>query len=776
MDGTAARMLRAMTDPAPEDAEYHGWYADVSRVSDEDLGTLLPAAYAAVGKAPVSTSVRFAVEGEGRERQPRYTPDACRRMFDALVQGLEQRKWADVRLGAGALLRCTGPWPDVAGQARTLVRFLLDEGRLDQPYALLAVAGLAGPGLLREVADRLADGGGPIARDEIDVIAGLGAQERVVVAEFTADDSYTGPPTAEDAAGRAAGIPAYAAFARRALEAAAERARAVQDGTVPYRADKAFASGEVKALGHAARIALLRDEPWLPALLDRLLPDVSVAPTLAKTLPSQALLYEIVRAAQDFPIPELVTTIRTVRGSVRHAGVPKQLDKMLKRVEAALAERADVALRLPDLGFGPDGAYRRDLGAHTAVITAGEKAVLVFEKDGKALKGVPAAVRRDHKAEVKELRELAKRVDAHLTTLVRALEAGYTAGAVHGFGRWRDGLARHPVAGPTVRRLIWEIEEAPGEWRAVLPETGGVPDAPDAAGVRLWHPLRSAPDEVRAWRDLLVERRIRQPFKQAFREVYLLTPAEERTGAYSHRFAAHLVHYRRMFALFRARGWTSRLLGPWDGGYEDEAVRVLGAGEWRARFAHVLADWQDELVLAGTDRVSFERRVDGAWREALLREVPPLVFSEAMRDVDLFVGVTSIAADPEWSGDGEPRRYWERSGFGELTESAAARRDALERILPRTRIAGRCSLDGRFLVVRGDLRTYRIHLGSANILMEPDDAYLCIVPSGRAAGGTVFLPFEDGRLSLILSKAFLLADDGGITDESILAQIKGGAR
>ncbi|MBD2897638.1 hypothetical protein amrb99_66020 [Actinomadura sp. RB99] len=775
MDGTAARLLRALTDPAPEEQGFHDWWADVSRVSDEDLGTLLPAAYTA-GNGQVSSGARFAVEDEGRERQPRYTPDACRRMFDALVQGLEQRKWADVRLGAGALLRCTGPWPDVAGQARTLVRFLLDEGRLDQPYALLAVAGLAGPGLLREVADRLADGGGPIARDEIDVIAGLGAQERVVVAEFTADDSYTGPPTAEDAAGRAAGIPAYAAFARRALEAAAERARAVQDGTVPYRADKAFASGEVKALGHAARIALLRDEPWLPALLDRLLPDVSVAPTLAKTLPSQALLYEIVRAAQDFPIPELVTTIRTVRGSVRHAGVPKQLDKMLKRVEAALAERADVALRLPDLGFGPDGAYRRDLGAHTAVITAGEKAVLVFEKDGKALKGVPAAVRRDHKAEVKELRELAKRVDAHLTTLVRALEAGYTAGAVHGFGRWRDGLAQHPVAGPTVRRLIWEIEEAPGEWRAVLPETGGVPDAPDAAGVRLWHPLRSAPDEVRAWRDLLVERRIRQPFKQAFREVYLLTPAEERTGAYSHRFAAHLVHYRRMFALFRARGWTSRLLGPWDGGYEDEAVRVLGAGEWRARFAHVLADWQDELVLAGTDRVSFERRVDGAWREALLREVPPLVFSEAMRDVDLFVGVTSIAADPEWSGDGEPRRYWERSGFGELTESAAARRDALERILPRTRIAGRCSLDGRFLVVRGDLRTYRIHLGSANILMEPDDAYLCIVPGGRAAGGTVFLPFEDGRLSLILSKAFLLADDGGITDESILAQIKGGAR
>ncbi|MFF7125452.1 hypothetical protein [Streptomyces sp. NPDC008240] len=79
------------------------------------------------------------------------------------------------------------------------------------------------------------------------------------------------------------------------------------------------------------------------------------------------------------------------------------------------------------------------------------------------------------------------------------------------------------------------------------------------------------------------------------------------------------------------------------------------------------------------------------------------------------------------------------------------------------------------LVVRGDVGTYKIHLGSANILMEPDDAYLCIVPAGRKGDGKVFLPFEDERLSLILSKAFLLAADTRITDVTILRQIKRGA-
>jgi hypothetical protein len=42
-------------------------------------------------------------------------------------------------------------------------------------------------------------------------------------------------------------------------------------------------------------------------------------------------------------------------------------------------------------------------------------------------------------------------------------------------------------------------------------------------------------------------------------------------------------------------------------------------------------------------------------------DVPLLVFTEAMRDVDLFVGVTSIGADPQWLDRGEDRRfetYW----------------------------------------------------------------------------------------------------------------------
>lgn len=156
-----------------------------------------------------------------------------------------------------------------------------------------------------------------------------------------------------------------------------------------------------------------------------------------------------------------------------------------------------------------------------------------------------------------------------------------------------------------------------------------------------------------------------------------------------------------------------------------------------------------------------------------MADVPPLVFTEAMRDVDLFVGVTSIAADPQWADRGEDRfrDYWQRSVVAELTPSADIRRDALARLLPRMKIADRVELSERYLHVRGNLGSYRIHLGSGNILMDPNDAYLCVV-AARDRAGRLHLPFDDDpMLSVILSKAIMLAADDTITDPTVLRQL-----
>ena len=114
--------------------------------------------------------------------------------------------------------------------------------------------------------------------------------------------------------------------------------------------------------------------------------------------------------------------------------------------------------------------------------------------------------------------------------------------------------------------------------------------------------------------------------------------------------------------------------------------------------------------------------------------------------------------------------------FGELSATAQTRRELLLRLLPRLAVGARATVDGRFLVVRGDLHTYKIHLGSGNVLMSTNDAYLCIVPDRGAAKRTdgLYLPFEgDTMLAVILSKAMLLAKDNQISDPTITAQLGG---
>src|SRR5262249_40933520 len=66
-----------------------------------------------------------------------------------------------------------------------------------------------------------------------------------------------------------------------------------------------------------------------------------------------------------------------------------------------------------------------------------------------------------------------------------------------------------------------------------------------------------------------------------------------------------------------------------------------------------------------------------------LREIPALVFSEVMRDVDLFVGVCSVGNDPTWQDDGPQGRYqgyWSDYSFGDLSATAQTRRAVLERL------------------------------------------------------------------------------------------------
>ncbi|MFI6155969.1 DUF4132 domain-containing protein [Kitasatospora sp. NPDC051170] len=486
----------------------------------------------------------------------------------------------------------------------------------------------------------------------------------------------------------------------------------------------------------------------------------------------------------------------------------------LKLVDAALQTRAEALglsreeieeLAVPAYGLTDVGRAELLLGEVAAVLEVRGTRVLLGWRNavGKEVKSVPAAVKRDHAEELKELKTAVKDIDGMLSAQSERLDRQFLANRTWPYATWRERYLDHPLVGTLARRLLWTVDGtavgfADGELRTLA-------DDPVREGgeVRLWHPVDHEPAAIVAWRDWLERHTITQPFKQAHREVYLLTDAERATGTYSNRFAAHVLRQHQFNSLASVRGWRNKLRLMVDDS-APPATRALP--QWGLRAEYWIhgegEEFGEDTTESGsylrltTDQVRFypidapqneadcygsEYRMwprDGAEpvEPVPIAEVPPLVLSEVLRDVDLFVGVASVGNDPTWydgGPEGRYRAYWASYGFGELGQGAETRRTLLERLVPRLAIADRCTLEGRFLHVKGERHTYKIHLGSGNILMTPNDQYLCIVPKPAAAAPqTGYLPFEGDRmLAVILSKAMLLAADTKITDPTILSQL-----
>ncbi len=488
-----------------------------------------------------------------------------------------------------------------------------------------------------------------------------------------------------------------------------------------------------------------------------------------------------------------VAYLSRLKTKVKHASVRQQLNKALERAADIAGMLPDELeeVAVPDFGLTSVGEFRQPMGDCAAWLTISDtrKTDLRWIKpDGKVQKSVPAAIKEHSADQVKAIKRLGKDIEKMLPAQRDRIEQLFLQQRTWPWKDFRSRYLDHPLVGTIARRLIWRFRnatnEADGIWYdgQILDRQGGELGWLDGhTNVELWHPILGSAEEIMAWRQWLEKHEVRQPFKQAHREVYILTDAERNTETYSNRFAAHVLKQHQFSALCQQRGWRYALQGAWDS--HNTPCRELPLWEMRTEFwVDAIDDHEGEtsemgiFLYVSTDQVRFCKLGENA--PMSLEDIPPLVFSEVMRDVDLFVGVASVGNDPNWS-DGGPegryRDYWHSYSFGDLSATAQTRKEVLGRLIPRLKIAERCSFSDKFLVVRGEIRTYKIHLGSGNVLMSPNDQYLCIVPGLGAvlrSSGKIFLPFEgDNTMSIILSKAFLLADDTKIKDPTILSQI-----
>src|SRR5208283_3459380 len=149
----------------------------------------------------------------------------------------------------------------------------------------------------------------------------------------------------------------------------------------------------------------------------------------------------------------------------------------------------------------------------------------------------------------------------------------------------------------------------------------------------------------------------------------------------------------------------------------------------------------------------FHRR--GDWQRLRLTDVPPVIFSEVMRDLDLVVSVAHVGGvDPE------------------ATQSTMAMRADLLRETSKLLKLENVKIESRHALIQGEYGRYSVHLGSGVVHKQPGGA-LCVVPVNAQHRGRLFLPFadDDPRTAEVISKVLLLARDEEIHDPTILQHI-----
>lgn len=385
-------------------------------------------------------------------------------------------------------------------------------------------------------------------------------------------------------------------------------------------------------------------------------------------------------------------------------------------------------------------------------VDADGKSAVLCRKGEKMLKSLPAKLRKQ--AYVLEVKEAHNKLKDQYVRTKKLMEEAMEHGDLFTAAETR-GLFGNPVVKAILASLVFACGEKMGFVQTDL-DGGGKCRLVDYKGqsqplqdedmLRIAHPL----DFYRAgvWHDYqkaLFDRQIRQPFKQVFRELYVKMD-EELGQTYSKMFAGNQIQPMKTVGCLKGRRWVADL---------EEGLQKVFYKENIIAQIYALADWfsPSDIEAPTLEWVIFSDRK--TFEPITIGDVPDLIYSEVMRDVDLAVSVAHAGGvDPETSHS-----------------TIEMRRAIVAFNLPLFGLENVTLTDNHALIA-GKRGKYSVHLGSGVVHLE-GGAMLNILPVHSQKRGRLFLPFvdEDPKTAEIMSKIVLLAEDGKIKDPSILGQL-----
>ena len=410
------------------------------------------------------------------------------------------------------------------------------------------------------------------------------------------------------------------------------------------------------------------------------------------------------------------------------------------------------------------------------------KSALKCRKDGKLLKSVPTKYKKDET--VLKFQEVTKQLKEQYSRTKQMMEQAMEDRTA--FEAWEFlELYQNPVARPITENLVVKFADEPSLIPSLTDEkdpggkasTGsnsdsdGIPESGSHQTLGFLtkdgltgifgeiHPVMPEDKILIAhpfdlyksghWHEyqkLLFEKQIKQPFKQVFRELYVKLE-EELEKEESMLFSGNQIQPQKTVGALRSRRWVAD--------YDDGLQKIYYKENIVARI-YAMADWfsPSDAEAPTLEYVVFADRKSG--RPLKIKDIPDIIYSEVMRDVDLAVSVAHAGGvDPETSHS-----------------TIEMRRAIVECNLSLFRTKN-VRLEGSHAIIDGKLGQYTVHLGSG-VVHQIGNTMLFVVPVHSQHRGRIFLPFvdDDPKTAEIMSKILLFAEDGKIKDPNILRQIQ----
>jgi hypothetical protein len=469
---------------------------------------------------------------------------------------------------------------------------------------------------------------------------------------------------------------------------------------------------------------------------------------------------------------EAIGQLQRLKARTRHRATLRRIDQALATAAAARGLSPDALqdLVVEDADLAADGSRSWQAGPYDLYLFLtedGDVELAIFERaSGRAMGAPPKSVRNEHYGVFNEAKAVQKVLAETLATQKHRLEQALENQRSWKFPAWRQIFGRHPLMRHLAMRLVWTvfqddqpIDLATFNGEAMIGCNGDPVTVPTGAELRLAHPALLDAATLRAWQGRVVTRRMIQPFKQVFREVYHPAP-DETGGRRSERFSGMVVRHRQMYALLRGRGWSG-LGGIGPTGYlglkelpGEKLTAVLGFRQFR----HYQDRQRRQVTMLGVEFLPspLPERPPGTEVRKAIGEVGAVAYSEVMRDLALVVGVAGLGAEADLR-EGDQGRV----PLDLLHGQAQMRTSLVRELLPLLGLGEHVRLDGGDALIEFSGHTFRLNLASGEVTVDGEGRRLDLEGIERA-DSPLYMPFEggDAATSAILATLMWLARFG----------------